>query len=507
MKKPHAGFWLATLGLGVCWLLALLTRDRLNGILLAGAALALIFTPAARRKGAALAALGGIGMDGLWSYSGVLHYSGQHGLPLWAIALWIGFGCWWYWLLDVVRAAPGRWRCWAPPSAPSPTPCPGSWTPCCPTCHRSSCCCCWRSAGRFICPPSAGCSGNNGTAERRAAAGKNNAAGHCLSVARSGLLSVLIIIIPAKYNPMLSQPSRSVLPLIGALFTLYIVWGSTYFVIRLGVAQWPPLMMAGIRFLTAGIVLFSFLAWRGHALPTPKQWLAAGVIGILLLAVGNGLVTVAEHQHVPSGIAAVMVATVPLFTLCFSLLWGMRNTKLEWAGIALGLVGIVLLNTGNNLVGNPTGALLILLASASWAFGSVLGSRISLPVGPMAGAAEMLVAGVVLLVASRLSGEHLTQLPSTSGFLALGYLIVFGSMLAISAYMFLLKNVRPAVATSYAYVNPVVAVLLGIGFAGESLAPREWLALAIIVAAVVLVTLGKYLFARPARVQAIDSER
>ena len=171
MKKPHAGFWLATLGLGVCWLLALLTRDRLNGILLAGAALALILPrrpPQRRGPGC----LGGIGMDGLWSYSGVLHYSGQHGLPLWAIALWIGFGCWWYWLLDVVRAAPGRWRCWAPPSAPSPTPCPGSWTPCCPTCHRSSCCCCWRSAGRFICPPSAGCSGNNGTAERRAAAGK-----------------------------------------------------------------------------------------------------------------------------------------------------------------------------------------------------------------------------------------------------------------------------------------------------------------------------------------------
>ena len=105
MKKPHAGFWLATLGLGVCWLLALLTRDRLNGILLAGAALALILPrrPPQRRGPAAL---GGIGMDGLWSYSGVLHYSGQHGLPLWAIALWIGFGCWWYWLLDVVRAAP-----------------------------------------------------------------------------------------------------------------------------------------------------------------------------------------------------------------------------------------------------------------------------------------------------------------------------------------------------------------------------------------------------------------
>ncbi|WP_156293777.1 drug/metabolite exporter YedA [Serratia oryzae] len=300
---------------------------------------------------------------------------------------------------------------------------------------------------------------------------------------------------------MLSQQNRHVLPLVGALFTLYIVWGSTYFAIRVGVESWPPLMMAGIRFLVAGIALFAFLVLRGHALPTLKQWVAAGTIGILLLAVGNGLVTVAEHQNVPSGIAAVMVATVPLFTLCFSMLWGMRNTWLEWTGIALGLVGIVLLNTGNNLVGNPMGALLILLASASWAFGSVLSSRISLPTGPMAGAAEMLVAGVVLMVASQLSGEHLDRMPSLSSFLALGYLIVFGSMLAISAYMFLLKNVRPAVATSYAYVNPVVAVLLGVGFAGETLATREWLALVVIVSAVVLVTLGKYLFGHTAKVQ------
>ncbi|HEI8865806.1 TPA: drug/metabolite exporter YedA [Serratia odorifera] len=303
---------------------------------------------------------------------------------------------------------------------------------------------------------------------------------------------------------MLSQQSRSLLPLIGALFTLYIVWGSTYLVIRIGVASWPPLMLAGIRFLSAGIILFSFLALRGHALPTLKQWFAAGTIGILLLAVGNGLVTVAEHQEVPSGIAAVMVATVPLFTLCFSMIWGIRNTKLEWAGIVLGLVGIVLLNTGNNLIGNPTGALLILLASASWAFGSVLGSRISLPAGPMAGAAEMLVAGMVLLLVSQLSGERLTSMPTAGGFFALGYLIVFGSMLAISAYMFLLKNVRPVVATSYAYVNPVVAVLLGVGFAGETLELREWLALLVIVSAVVLVTLGKYLFQRPSRVESLE---
>ncbi|CAM3554052.1 MULTISPECIES: drug/metabolite exporter YedA [Yersinia] len=295
---------------------------------------------------------------------------------------------------------------------------------------------------------------------------------------------------------MLKQTSRNPWALIGALFTLYFVWGSTYLVIRIGVESWPPLMMAGIRYLVAGIILFSFLAIRGHQLPTPRQWLAASAIGILLLAIGNGLVTIAEHQHVPSGIAAVMVATVPLFTLCFSMLWGMKNTKLEWAGIGLGLVGIILLNTGSNLLGNPTGALMILLASASWAFGSIWSSKLALPAGAMSGAAQMLVAGVVLLLGSTLSGEKLTQPPTTSGILALMYLIVFGSMLAISAYMFLLKNVPPAVATSYAYVNPVVAVLLGIGFAGESLSLTEWLALAVIVSAVVLITLGKFLIGK-----------
>ncbi|ATM96599.1 permease of the drug/metabolite transporter (DMT) superfamily [Yersinia frederiksenii] len=293
---------------------------------------------------------------------------------------------------------------------------------------------------------------------------------------------------------MLKQNSRNLWLLVGSLFTLYFVWGSTYLVIRIGVESWPPLMMAGLRYLIAGILLFSFLAIRGHALPTLRQWMGASAIGILLLAIGNGLVTVAEHQHVPSGIAAVMVATVPLFTLCFSMLWGMRNTKLEWAGIALGLVGIILLNTGSNLLGNPVGAMLILLASASWAFGSVWSSRLALPSGAMSGAAQMLVAGVVLLLASTLSGEELNQMPSMGGILSLLYLIVFGSMLAISAYMFLLKNVRPAVATSYAYVNPVVAVLLGIGFAGESLSTTEFCALAVIVSAVVLVTLGKFLF-------------
>ncbi|MDU7246017.1 MAG: drug/metabolite exporter YedA [Klebsiella pneumoniae] len=258
--------------------------------------------------------------------------------------------------------------------------------------------------------------------------------------------------------------TRQLLPLIGALFALYIIWGSTYFAIAVGVASWPPLMMAGIRFLAAGVLLLGWLLATGHKLPARRP------------------------------IAAVMVATVPLFTLCFSRFFGIATRKLEWLGIAIGLAGIVMLNSGGNLNGNPWGALLILIGSLSWAFGSVYGSRIVLPTGMMAGAIEMLAAGIVLLAASWLSGETLTRVPSWSGIAALAYLAIFGSLIAINAYMFLIRNVTPAVATSYAYVNPVVAVLLGTGFGGESLSLIEWLALAVIIFAVVLVTLGKYLF-------------
>ncbi|WP_312946339.1 drug/metabolite exporter YedA [Superficieibacter sp.] len=286
---------------------------------------------------------------------------------------------------------------------------------------------------------------------------------------------------------------RQLLPLISALFALYIIWGSTYFAISIGVQSWPPLLMAGVRFMSAGVLLMAWLLVSGHKLPALRPILNAALIGVLLLAVGNGFVTIAEHQHVPSGIAAVMVATVPLFTLCFSRFFGIATRKLEWLGIAIGLAGIILLNSGGNLSGNPWGAILILIGSVSWAFGSVYGSRIELPVGMMAGAIEMLAAGIVLLAASFLTGEKLTAMPSLSGFLAVGYLAIFGSVIAINAYMYLIRNVSPAIATSYAYVNPVVAVLLGTGFGGESLSSVEWLALAVIIFAVVLVTLGKYL--------------
>lgn len=286
--------------------------------------------------------------------------------------------------------------------------------------------------------------------------------------------------------------ARVSLTLIAAFFALYFIWGSTYLVIRIGVESWPPMLMAGCRFIIAGAILFIWMLWRGAPLPTLRQCLSAGAIGILLLSCGNGGVTVAEHWGVASGVAALAVATVPLFTLVFGRFFGNRTNALEWAGIALGLFGIVLLNLGSNLQGSPAGAALIIFAAATWAFGSVWSRRLDLPGGAMASAVEMLVGGGVLLLGSFLSGERLEQMPTAAGWGALAYLVVFGSIIAFSAYMYLLANVRPAAATSYAYVNPAVAVMLGVVFAGEHIGLAESLAMAVIISAVVLIGLPQW---------------
>ena len=285
---------------------------------------------------------------------------------------------------------------------------------------------------------------------------------------------------------------RFPLPLIAAFFALYVIWGSTYLVIRIGVQYWPPLMLGGIRFVIAGALMYGYLRWRGVPAPTWAQWKAAGMIGILLLSCGNGAVSVAEHTGVTSGVAALAVATVPLFTLLCGYFWGARNTRLEWAGIALGLIGIGMLNLGSNLQSSPLGAALLLFAAAAWAFGSVWSKHLPLPQGAMASAAEMLVGGVVLLIASAMSGEQLDSMPPLEGWAALAYLTGFGSIIAVHAYMYLLKNVRPAAATSYAYVNPAVAVLLGIVFVGETIGMEEALAMVVIISAVVLIGLPQW---------------
>jgi drug/metabolite transporter (DMT)-like permease len=282
------------------------------------------------------------------------------------------------------------------------------------------------------------------------------------------------------------------LVLIGAFAALYLIWGSTYLAIGIGVVSWPPMLFSGVRFLLAGCLLYCWERWRGASPPTAREWRSASLLSMLMLVCGTGGVTVAQSLGAASGVAALMVATMPLFTVIFGYLWGQRARLLEWTGILLGLLGIGLLNFGSNLQASPLAALILILAPAGWALGSVWGRYLEQPPGLMASASQMLAGGGVLLLASTMSGERMQQWPDAAGWGALAYLTVFGSIIAYSAYLYLLKTVRPAAATSYAYVNPAVAVLLGVTFAGEHFGIEEGLAMILIILAVVLIALPKW---------------
>jgi drug/metabolite transporter (DMT)-like permease len=275
-----------------------------------------------------------------------------------------------------------------------------------------------------------------------------------------------------------------------ALLAVYIIWGSTYLAIRFAVAGLPPLLMSGVRFLLAGAGLFIVLRLRGAAAPTMAQWRGAGALGIFLLVGGNGAVAVAELR-VSSSLTAMMIATTPLWAALFAGVWGHWPTGKEWIGLTVGFAGVILLNVGGGLRASPFSAGLLLLAAASWAFGTIVSRRLALPRGLMASAAEMIVGGGLLILAGIVRGEHIPTILPLPSLLAMGYLIVVGSLVAYSAYNYLLVHARPTLATSYAYVNPLVAVLLGVGLAGEKISPSGIFALAIILAGVVIVVLAR----------------
>jgi drug/metabolite transporter (DMT)-like permease len=275
-----------------------------------------------------------------------------------------------------------------------------------------------------------------------------------------------------------------------ALFALYVIWGSTYLAIRIAVRTIPPFLMGGGRFLVAGAVLFVFLRARGAPAPGVRQWGGAAIVGTLLLAGGNGLVGFSE-QSVASGLAALLIATVPIWAALFARIWGRWPTRLESVGLVLGIAGVAVLNVGSGLHGHPLAAALLVVAACSWAFGSVWSQHLPMPAGLMASAAAMLTGGAVMLILGAARGEHLHALPSVASILAVLYLIIVGTLIAFSAYNFLLQNVRPALATSYAYVNPGVAVLLGVVLQGEAVTSLEVVALFVILTAVALVILGR----------------
>ena len=275
-----------------------------------------------------------------------------------------------------------------------------------------------------------------------------------------------------------------------ALLSVYFIWGSTYLAIRIGLEGLPPFFMAGVRFIVAGTMLYLYLRAKGVPNPSRPELTGASLVGGLLLLGGNGGVCYAE-QWVSSGLAALVISSTPLWVLLFSSIWGHRPSRIEVIGLALGLAGVVILNMEGDLKANPAGAVALLFAAIFWAFGSAWSRRLSLPPGLMACAIEMMAGGALLFVASASIGEKVNGMPGWRSLSALLYLIVVGSLVGFSSYMYLLGKVRPALATSYAYVNPVVAVCLGVGLAGERISGKGLAAMAVIISGVVLVIFGQ----------------
>ncbi|TMA28794.1 MAG: drug/metabolite exporter YedA [Deltaproteobacteria bacterium] len=268
----------------------------------------------------------------------------------------------------------------------------------------------------------------------------------------------------------------------GALLAVYLIWGSTFLAIRVALEGFPPLLVSPLRFTLAGGALFLALRARGYPLPQRREWLNSLFIGALFCG-ANSLLVIGE-QWVSSGLAAVVIASVPLWAALFAGLFGRWPIRREWAGLAVGFAGVMLLNAGADLRTSPLGGLALLASAAIWALGSIWSRRLSLPQGLMSSAAQMLCGGAVLLTLALLGGERPAQMPSPRAISALVYLTAAGSIVGYSAFSFLVRSVRPALATSYAYVNPLIAVALGALVAGERVRPATLGGLALILAGV-----------------------
>ncbi|RJL31999.1 EamA family transporter [Bailinhaonella thermotolerans] len=291
----------------------------------------------------------------------------------------------------------------------------------------------------------------------------------------------------------------------GALAIVYVVWGSTYLGIRVAIETMPPLLHGSLRFLAAGVVLaLVLLAVKGRQAlrVTRREFLSAALIGLLLLTAGNGMVAIAE-QHISSGLAALLVASVPLWLVIFRTAARDRPPLLTLAGVLIGFTGVALLSLSGNSGGATShiGVIVILLASLSWSVGSFLSGRITMPRDPFAASVyEMLAGGLALGVVGLARGERL-DVTAVSGhsWLALAYLIVFGSLIAFTSYAWLLGNAPISLVATYAYVNPVVAVALGVAVLNERVTTPILAAGAVIVLGVALVVSTESLRNRRAR--------
>ena len=295
-----------------------------------------------------------------------------------------------------------------------------------------------------------------------------------------------------------TRDPRLALQIVAAFLAVYIIWGSTYFAIKVAIQTIPPFLMAGARFLVAGALVFGWLLLRGAARPKLVHWRSALILGGLLLFAGNGGVTWAE-RYIPSGLAALIVAMVPIYVALLDWLrpGGVRPTALRIVGLVIGFAGVALL-IGPLATGGFSPALFAafvpLVGSLCWAAGTLYARSAKLPSNPLVGTGmEMLLGGVLLTALGLALGEGSQIHPenfSLDSLLAFGFLVIFGSIIAFTSYIWLLGKVNPGRVSTYAYVNPVVAVFLGWAFAGEEVTGRTLIAAAVILLAVMIITIS-----------------
>src|SRR5271168_3909423 len=296
---------------------------------------------------------------------------------------------------------------------------------------------------------------------------------------------------------MQAKKPRPTWKTLSAFAIIYFVWGSTFLAIRIGVHEVPPLLFAAMRFLTAGFALYGWMIARGERSPNLRQWLSAFLLGFLIFVIDYGLLFWAE-QRVPSGIAAVMLATIPAF-MALSEIVILRTQRLTVrlaVALLIGIGGVaVLISHSLNLGSAPIdsrGAVALIFASMSWSVASTLARKLPLPTSKvMSSGAQMLAGGVLLILAAAAFGEFRNFRPGTvsgGAWLALLYLIVFGSIIGFTAYVWLLHHESPTKVGTYAYVNPVVAVLVGYFLGGETLGLRTVLGTLLVLVSVVVIT-------------------
>jgi drug/metabolite transporter (DMT)-like permease len=285
--------------------------------------------------------------------------------------------------------------------------------------------------------------------------------------------------------------AHSTAAIVVSLLAVYLAWGSTYLAIRVALTSFPPFLLAGGRGIVAGTLLLAWALFRKHDHVSFAAVRNAAFVGVLLVGGGNGLVTYAE-QWVSSGLAAALASSGSIWIVVILAFLGEKTTRAEWGGIAIGFTGIALMNLDGDLRGSPAGAIALLFATLSWAVGSVLTRRMTLPEGTMLAAVELLAGGLVTTAVGLVLGERVVAERLTPGGVAAWvYLVVAGSIVGFTAFTFLMRNVRPALATSFVYVNPVVAVFLGVVLAGEHVSAVGFAGVAVCVLGIVVVTFSQ----------------